>query len=212
VALSYPLDMRTMLWDAGIRFHRPVWRLEPRIATAALPGGLQVLETGPAIWRATWRTTPLRHTEAGIVEAFLEALAGAKRFLAFDPFRPWPAAHLAGAGLSGAQTFNLSAATPSRITLSGAAGLTLRTGDRVGLQEASGDPRYALLRVLETATAAGGSLAVDVAPQVPAHFGSGDVVRIYRPVCPMILDPSGAPSFDDRMNRVEWTFSGVQAA
>jgi hypothetical protein len=207
MALSYPLDMRTMLVDAGVTFRRPVFRLERRIATASLPNVLQVMETSPAAWRATWRTAPLTHVQAGRVQAFVDALSGARRFLGTDTFRPNPAAHLAGAGLASA-TFPIVNVTPGRLTLS-ATGLTLSPGDLVGLERSG---KYGLFRVLEAATASGGVIAFDVAPSVPSHFVAGDICRVQRPVCLMLLDPSSPAAASDLMNRVEWSFSAVQAA
>jgi hypothetical protein len=204
--LVYPLDMRSMLVDAGVKFRRPQFRLERRIATAALQNVLQVMETSPAAWRATWRTLPLKHAEASRVQAFVDALSGARRFLATDTYRPNPAAHLAGSGLPGA-TFTIQAVSPTRLTLL-ASGLTMSPGDLVGIEKGG---RYALFRVLEAATSSGGSIAFDVAPSIPSHFAAGDICRVQRPVCLMLLDPSSPASLSDGMNHVEWTFSGVQA-
>ncbi len=205
--LSYPLDMRSMLVDAGVQFRRPILRLQRRIATAALPNVLQVMETSPAAWRATWRTMPLKHAQASRVEAFVDALSGARRFLGTDTYRPNPAAHLAGAGLPAA-TFTIVAISATRLTLA-ATGLTMSPGDFVGIEKSG---RYGLFRVLEAATASGGTIAFDVAPAVPSHFTAGDICRVQRPVCLMLLDPSSPPAMSDGQNHVEWTFSGVQAA
>jgi hypothetical protein len=209
--LAYPLDLRTLA-DTGIVFRRPVFTLEKRIAVAALPQTSEVMEIAPAAWRASFRTVALDHLQEGRVMAFLEALAGAKRFLAHDMAKPWPVAHLAGAGLAG-PTLTVSALTPSRVALTGATGLTLTAGDRIGLEKASGAPRHALFRVLETTTAGGGGIAFDVAPMIPSWFAVGDVCRLHRPVCPMILDPGQqlAPPAD-LLNRVEVAFSAIQAA
>ena len=210
--LTFPLDLRS-LWDEGIRFHRPKFGLVSRVATAQLPGGLQTVETAPAQWRATWRTVPLEWRDANKVHAFLDALGGARRFLGYDTFRPWPSAHLAGAGGISA-TYTASVTTGNRITISGAAGLTIRRGDHLGFENAAVSPtRRCLLRAVEDVTAVAGVLTVEVSPSINTLFATGSfTLRVYRPAVTMILDPTAPPDSTDLVNRTEFSFSGVQAA
>ena len=208
--LTYPLDLRALA-DSGVGFRRPVFTLEKRIAVARLPASTEVMELAPAAWRAAFRTLPLDHLQEGRAMAFLEALAGAKRFLAYDMQRPWPAAHLRGVGLI-SQTFIVNGLAANRISIGGAGDMTLTAGDRIGLEKASGAPRYGYFRVLETATAFAGDLGFDVAPAVPSWFALGDVCRVYRPVCQMILDPAQQlPAPQDLLNRVEISFNAIEA-
>jgi hypothetical protein len=213
MALTFPLDLRALA-DEGTAFHRPEFRLVPRVAMARLPTAIQTIETAPAVWRVTYRTKPMMWRQASRVQAFLDALGGGKRFLAYDTFRPWPHAHIAGVG-GVTTTYTASkVAGQNAIAIAGASALTIRRGDILGFENTAASPaRYCLMRVLEDAVAVSGVVTVQVSPQISQHFTSGSfTLRINRPVIPMILDPESPYQMTDLTSRVEFTFSGIQAA
>lgn len=212
MALTFPLDLRA-LSDSGIGFHRPEFRLVPRLSVVNLPSATQAIELAPAKWMATYRTRPLIWRSASRMQGFLDALGGARQFLAYDTFRPWPHAHLAGSG-GVSTTYTASKVSgQNAIAITGTSSLSIRYSDLLGLENlSSSPPRYCLVRALEDASAVGGVLTVQVSPQISNYFASGNfTVRINRPVIPMILDPQRPYQMTDLISRVEFSFSAVQA-
>lgn len=205
MTISYPRDLRT-LFDAGVRFHKPTFDLVPRGAVVNLPNRTQVMETAPAIWKASFQTVPLNRALFDEASAWLDSLGGARSFLAFDMFRRWPRAHAAG-GVSATGTVT-SYPAANKASLAGLSGVTLSAGDRIGFEQSG---KYRLVRILETVTASGGAMTVEFAPSLPpGWFTTSAVVRINKPVCEMILTPGQGISRSDLTTRDTLAFSAVQ--
>jgi hypothetical protein len=209
MTVTYPRDLRLLepLLDFAAE---PT--LRRRVASANLPGGLQVMETGTPLWTGSWRTKPLKQFDRRPVEAFIDSLAGARSFLAYWPSKCWPAAHPGGAIISGAWADTLAVTAVTATSIAATAPnpqLRLRAGDLVGLEQSG---RFGLYRVLLDAQPAAGSITLHITPR-PAIgvFGSGAVLRLNRPVCEMILDPSTPPDMGGGF-MAALSFSGVQKA
>jgi hypothetical protein len=186
--ITYPRDLRLLETVLG---YSPEPRLRRRVSTASLPAGLQVMETGTPVWTGQWRTIPLTQSQRRPIEAWLDSLSGARSFLAYWPTKCWPAAHPGGTIVSGAWANSLTVTAVTATTISATAPnaeLRLRAGDMVGLEQSS---KFGLYRVLEDAQPAGGVIVLEITPRPAVGlFGSGAVLRLNRPVCEMILDPS----------------------
>lgn len=206
MALSYPLDLRT----SGIRLQRVSFSLRRAIATAALPTGMQVMETGVAIWRASITARPEREYGRRRAAAFVEALQGAGTFLCYSPAQCWPAAHPGGA-ITGTWSNTLIATGFSETSVAASApnaALRLRAGDLIGLEQAG---RYGLFRVLADTQPAGGAITIQVAPRIPITlFTIGCVLRLHEPVCEMILDPTTEPDMGDGLTMSPVSWSAIQ--
>ncbi len=206
----------------AVTYPRDVRALEPLLALATLnmvhntasvqmKTGAFSMDLAPGRWSGSFTTRILRETERRPVEAFVASLSGGKTFLAYDRMKCYPAKHQAGA-ISGAWSDTLVVDQVTTTTIRCAApnaNLRMAAGDFVGL-EASG--KYSLHRVLSDAQPSSGLITLDVAPIVSAAlFPAGSVLRLVRPVCQMILDPSKPvePTSGEYLATV--SFSGVQA-
>lgn len=205
MALGYPLDLRT----SGIRLQRVAFTLRRAIATASLPTGLQVVETGVATWRASILCRPEREYGRRLAAAFVDALQGSGSFLCYSPAQCWPAAHPGGAiAGSWADTLSVNSKTETTVTANAPnSALRLRRGDLVGLQQAG---RYGLFRVLADAQPSGGAITLNVLPRIPSFFGFGALLLLKQPVCEMILDPSTEPDMGDGLTMAPVSWSAIQ--
>lgn len=205
MALIYPLDLRT----SGLRLQRVTFALARSIATAKLPTGLQVMETGVAIWKASILCRPEHEYGRRRAAAFVEALSGTGSFLCFSPAQCWPAAHPGGA-ITGtwADTLSVTAVSPISVTAAAPnAALRLRIGDLVGLQQGG---RYGLFRVQQDAQPVASALVLTVTPRIPSFFTAGAVLRLHRPVCEMVLDPASEPDMGDGLTMAPVAWQAVQ--
>lgn len=205
MALTYPLDLRA----SDIPLQRVTFSLARSLATAKLPTGLQVMETGVSIWRASIACRPEREYGRRRAAAFVEALQGAGSFLCFSPAQCWPAAHPGGA-ISGSwsDALPVDGVTETTVTASAAnSALRLRRGDLVGLEQSG---RYGLFRVLADAQPSGGAITLDVLPRIPSFFGFGATLRLKQPVCEMILDPTTEPDMGDGLTMSPVSWSAIQ--
>lgn len=206
MALAFPLDLRS----SGIRLARVAFSLSRSIATAKLPAGMQVMETGVAVWRAQIQCRPEREYGRRRAAAFVHALSGAGSFLCYSPAECWPAAHPGGA-IAGAWSDTLTVSSLSETTITAGppdAALRLRAGDLVGLE---GGGHYDLYRVVADATPLGAAITLQVAPRIAVSlFAGGATLRLHRPVCEMILDPTSEPDMGDGLSMAPVSFSAVQ--
>lgn len=205
MALTYPLDLRS----AGLSLRHVIFSLSRSVATAKLPAGLQAMETGPAIWRAAISVRPEREYGRRRAVAFVDALAGTGTALIFSPAQCWPAAHPGGA-ISGTwyatQTLTSRTETSFVATVSNP-NLRLRAGDLVGLEQAG---RHGLFRVLADAAPVGSAITLQVAPRIPSFFTAGATVRLEKPVCEMMLDPTTEANVGDGLTMEPVSFSMIQ--
>lgn len=205
MALTYPLDLRT----AGIRLRRVTFTLQRSVSTAKLPTGLQVMETGVPIWKASIECRPEHEYGRRRAVAFVEALAGAGTFLCFSPAQCWPAAHPNGA-ITGAWSDTLSVSSRTETTVTANApnsNLRLRVGDLIGLEQSG---RYGLFRVMADHAPVAGSITLNVLPRIPSFFTSGATLRLKQPVCEMILDPTTEHSAGDGLSMEPVSFQAIQ--
>ncbi|MFC5423049.1 hypothetical protein ACFPOB_26215 [Bosea eneae] len=203
--LTYPLDLRT----SGLRLRRVTFSLVRSVATAKLPAGLQVMETGVAIWKASIEIRPEREYGRRRAVAFVEALQGSGSFLCYSPAQCWPAAHPGGA-IAGvwSDTLLLSARTETSVAaVAPNAALRLRAGDLIGLEQSG---RYGLFRVMADAAPAAGSISIAVLPRIPSFFTTDAVLRLHQPACEMILDPTAAYAPGDGFSMEPVSFQAVQ--
>ncbi|SEG59175.1 hypothetical protein [Bosea lathyri] len=206
MALTYPLDLRS----SGLVLRRVTFSLARSVATAKLPTGLQVIETGTPVWRAGIEVRPEREYGRRRAVAFVEALMGAGTALIYTPAQCWPAAHPGGQIVSGTFADTLTVASLTATTIvAGApnANLRLRVGDLIGLEQAN---RYGLFRVMADAQPQGLSLTLSVLPRIPSFFTGGATLRLHQPVCEMILDPSDEPDTGDGLTMAPVTFRMLQ--
>lgn len=206
MALTYPLDLRS----SGIRLQRVTFSLVDAVSTAKLPNALQVMEIGPAMWRASITCRPEREYGRRRAAAFVDALRGGKPFLCYSPAQCWPAAHPGGA-ITGAWADNLAVTGTTATTVTATApnaALRLRAGDLVDIRASD---RFALLRVLADAQPVGGIITIEVAPRVVTSlFGPGSFLWLKQPVCEMVLDPSAEPNMGDGLSMEPVSFQAVQ--
>lgn len=203
MALTFPIDLRT----SGLRLQRVTFSLARSVATAKLPTGAQVMETGVAIWRASITLRPEREHGRRRAAAFIDALSGTGTFLCFSPAQCWPAAHPGGVLTGWHDTLVVAATTATTITATGAAsGLRLRAGDLVGIERLG---KYGLFRVLADAAPAAGTITLQVAPRVPS-FLAGGTLRLKQPVCEMVRDPSSEADMGDGLSMSPVSFQAIQ--
>ena len=205
MALTFPLDLRT----AGLRLQRVTFSLSRSVATAKLLAGLQAMEIGPAIWRASIAVRPEREHGRRRAMAFVDALSGTGTALVFSPAQCWPAAHPGGA-IAGTwyPTQTLTSRTETSFVMSVSNGnLRIRAGDLVGLEQSG---RFGLFRALADAAPVGLAMTVQVAPRIPSFFGAGATVRLEKPVCEMMLDPASEAGVGDGLTMEPVSFSMIQ--
>lgn len=205
MALSFPRDLRT----SGIVLRSVRFTLARSIATAKLPAGLQAMETGVAVWKASIQCRPEHEHGRRRAAAFVDALSGTGTFLCYSPAECWPAAHPGGA-IDGAWSDTLDVtmiATTAVLAAAPNANLQIRPGDMVGLEESG---RYGLFRALADAAPDAGILAIEVAPRIPSFFTTAAVLRLYRPVCEMILDPTSEPDLGEGLTLAPVSWQAIQ--
>lgn len=183
-------------------------------------GDTLVKARGTPLWNLTATSRTLKPNELDFWRARLETLDEGKRpFYGYSLSRCYPIAYPNGAWPTGGSFDGVSATIASlgddnkSMTLTGLpSGFALAVGDMFSFEYTS-QPRYALHRVQEAATASSGGTtgAFEVRPFIQAGAAVGDVVRVYRPRCLMMLVPGSITSTADLSTGFGTvTFQGVQ--
>jgi len=181
-------------------------------------GDTLVKARGTPLWNLTATSRTLRPNELDYWRARLESLdAGKRPFWGYSLSRCYPIAYPNG---SWPGTFDGVSATIASLgsdnkslSLAGLpSGFTLAVGDMFSFPYTS-QPRYALHRVEEAATAAsnGTTGTFEVRPFIQAGAAVGDVVSVKQPRCLMMLVPGSISSTAELQTGTGTvSFQGVQ--
>ena len=206
--LTFPRDLMSLCNVVSVQFW-PVQRQELSRTTA---GRSQGKDLGPPVWRGSFTTAPVRHADAGDIEAALLSLRGViNPFEAYDRRNAFPRAHRDGNFSDTGLIADLGVDNKS-LRLTGLdVGFQLLPGDYISFDFGTPQAR-ALHRVLEPAVAdgVGATDYFEVFPHIEPGAVTGTAVRLKRPSCYMTLDPGLSPPSINAMVTSSVTFSGVQ--
>lgn len=157
-------------------------------------GDMWQAELADPLWRAVVSLGKGLHQELKVVAARIRALEGAKHsFLLVDPLSPYPANDPNGLILGSAAVTIRASGNRYLAQLTGLpANYILTEGDKMqivyGPQNA---PCYAFVEVSENMQASGTGIAdVKVFPRLPMTLSAGTAVKLQRPACAMIIQPT----------------------
>jgi len=216
--MTYPV----MPAYAASEYFEPEWVDFQSPTADGRVGGVAV---GPPLWRGRWSLSRKMSLEASEQwRAFVSRIRGAQLpFFARDLARPWPLKYPNGFGgmtRAGGGAFDGTAtswsvnvtrdtATPTGLP----AALALSVGDYAMWRwTTSGEPRRALARVIDAATANGsGVVALRIEPPLPAFVPSGAVMDFAEPCCVMKrVTAEGRLGSKDRTLKVDGEFQAIQ--
>jgi hypothetical protein len=183
--LTFPRNMTGLA-----RWTEPSFELMYRQELARDAGGpTQAKDLGPALWRASFTSVPLRLSNADAVIADFRSLRGSVRsFLLHPPTRPRPAA--SGDLSSSTVTVHSVRNDASAIRLSGLPSLFVMTaGDYVSIETGSGGIEFLQLVRGGEASIGGLSPELEVVPFVRPAVDVGNAVKLVEPVAEFILQP-----------------------
>lgn len=188
----------------------PMWRQE---LSRTAGGAVQAKDMGPALWRASFTTSPDHFGNAADIEAALISRRGSiLSFLAYDMRRPMPRAYPAGNFGDTGAIHTLYTADAYALRVGGLdAGFVLRRGDYLAFSYGA-RPSRALHMVMDDVTASAGGITpkFTVYPELRPGALVGAAITLKRPACEMILEPGQAPPRARDMVASSVTFSGVQ--
>lgn len=203
----------------------PGWTTEFHLVsydeTSKTQGGDTLVKArGTPLWNLTATSRTLRPNELDYWRARLESLDEGKRpFWGYSLSRCYPIAYPNGSWPTGTSFTGLTATIASlgsdnkSLSLAGLpSGFALAVGDMLSF-EYTAQPRYALHRIEEAATAAGGGTtgAFEVRPFIQAGAVTTTAVRLYQPRCLMMLIPGSITSTAQLQNGMGTvSFQGVQ--
>lgn len=187
-------------------------------------GSTERIRLAPSIWQAHYVTRYLRRHEQGVMQAFLDSLAGgANLFWGFDTRTCLPISHMSGfSGLTIAQTANVFVGDISILTAPDLAagtvqfgglpsGFPFNAGDKIQITHNQGqvDEVTRLFRVALPALAdASGVITLSLAmKQHLKMFEVGDMGIIKKPSARFILGPV---TDDENQGMVKYSFSAVE--
>jgi hypothetical protein len=223
MALTFP---RTLPDTRTGRFRFELDRVD--YSTTERRGASLGVQVGFPLWKLSVNFgAGLTENQADAWVAWADSLQGGSRtFYGCEPTRARPKTYLSGFSLmtragggafpdTGAATSWSVDTTREVLTLNGLpAGFILQVRDYVGFEwtSAGGDPRRALVRTLEAATANGsGVLTVTISPPLPTVVDAGATARVSGGVCIMRLLPSETTIGDrDELRRVGGTITAIQ--
>lgn len=212
MAISFPRDIPAC---TGFRSHS--FNLIRSQSFAMTGGGSpQAVEIGPPRWEASYSLETRTRSDTAVWEAWIDSLRGRLRtFKGRPPGHRWLMHHPTGyAGLTysgdpwtGIGNLDSIGMQRDTVTLDELpATLVISTGDFLSFAVGS---RQHLHRVIEGATASGGSVTVTVEPSIRPDVTTGRDVNFVSPWCDMVL--SGAPDISISLHkRASITFKGVQ--
>ena len=193
------------------------WPMHRQELSRVAGGDTQAKDLGPALWQASFTTSPALIRDAQAIEAALISLKGSiGSFLAHDIRRPFPKLYPSG---DFSDTGEIAEVFPGNAFLLRLGGLTpgfeLSPGDYLSFENGDGPSRalHMITGVLGpsmTADALGVTHAFEVFPMVRAGATPGAAVTLKRPSCEMILDPGQEPPRLVDLVASSVTFSGVQ--
>ena len=192
MAFSFPLTAAQFMSLLPIQSAR-FWLPESLTMESTEGGEIFTSDRAPRLWQAEFTLAQGYHDEVDDRESRLAMLAQAGRsFFAHDPRRTGPKADPTGA-LLGASTPVIGAATTARdLVITGLPnGYQISRGDYIGFSYGSSPTRYALHRAVTAPIASGGSVTVEVTPNIRPGWSTGAAVSLVQPVCKMILVPGG---------------------
>lgn len=181
-------------------------------------GELEIMETGDPVWHASFTTEPVAWRKRMELSAWAASLRGGLRtFLAYDPFRCWPAFYgpaVLALTRAGGGAFDGSA----KLTAIGANTITIATlpagyqvslGDMVSLVRPNA--QRSLHQFVEAATADGSGIVTGtVEPAVPDDATiNSTALKLVKAPCVMVLQPDSfkAPA---GLGKLSATFEAVQ--
>jgi hypothetical protein len=194
-----------------------------RQAAGMLEGGRDVIvDRGRPQWRATWKTPPLKPSEANTWQAWGASLRGSARtFLGWDPYRPYPLTYMptgwgtrtrAGGGtFDGTATLTAISTNRDEITVGTLfVGMQFVPGDMVSLSQSGNVSLHQILGTF-TADGSGSSGAMWIEPEVPATFTTAAAVNFYRPCAKFrLLAPPVMPvNAKGGYRQAQFTFDGI---
>lgn len=151
-------------------------------------------DMGPALWQASFTTTPMYHDDAMSVEAKLNSLNGLTRgFYAGDIRRVFPRAYPTGV-FNDTGTISSINANGRMLSLSGLpANFKISAGDYMEYDYGTGNQLRALLQVVADVNSTGDGVAnnVEFRPFIPVGTATSTPVRFKRPRALFTLTPEG---------------------
>lgn len=194
------------------RLANRTFKLAPQLEVTPLRYGRQIAkDIGPSLWMGEWTSTILRSAGLGIVRAWIDTVSSTQDFYGYDMSRQRPRVYAEGfpGGFPGTCTLT-SVSLPYGIVLGGlTAGMVLSPGDYLSFDYNSGASR-ALHRISAGGTASGGgTLTVEVRPEIRSGYAGGATVTLYRAAARMIVIPeSYNEQLDGRTGTV--SFKAIQ--
>ena len=215
MSLTYPLDILAD-WPGWTTSFDLLWRQEQ---SRQANGVTRVKDFGEPLWRMTASTRSLSRPELDHWRARLNALEnGIKTFKGYPLSRCYPIAYPRGTWPTGAAfdgvsatVYSIGADNKSLAVDMLPAGFVFSVGDFISVAYSAGT-KFALLQVMETATASGAGVTpeFEVRPHLPIGLAVDDVVSVRRPHCLMTLVPGSVASESEDNGRGKISFSAVE--
>jgi hypothetical protein len=202
MALTEPLDLLSTFPGWCTSFDLMARQEQSRHAS----GRTRTKDFGSPIWRAKFVSKTLSPNALDRWRALLElAQVDQIAFTAWPLSRTRPAKHPGSAVLPTGTLFEIGANNKSA-RFAGLTGITLSVGDFVQLGAN-------LYRMAEPATAVSGTTPLaELRPHFWPGTVTGQVVKIYRPACLMVIDPGSVQSeADPRTGRGSISFSAIES-
>lgn len=212
MSITYPRDLPN-----NARMTECWFDLVDDLAASSFENGLRVnlTQTFDPLWKGTFITPILEREQRPIWSAWHKSLRARKTFVAYDVRHSRLLAYPNAKQSSAIATGWNGTCSVSSIGSSGAlglsslpAGIQLKAGDRIGLEQNS---YYGYYEILEDVTASGsGAATLNVAPFLHTRiFTTSALCRVWQAKCQFTIDPSSWVE-NGTVENTPISFKGIQ--